>query len=108
LGLRTTQQQLWDALAISREFNPVYRQLLKLAVEERQLIEQQMERLTRRRDLLRYKLKTFLGLRGYVANSTTVYLHAIVDGCLENASPPAWATQSISPPYGAETGCSHK
>jgi transposase len=41
--LRATQQQLCDALGASKELNPVYRRLVKMALEELQLIEQQMD-----------------------------------------------------------------
>ena len=37
--LRATQEQLRDALGACQELNPVYRRLLKLALEELQLIE---------------------------------------------------------------------
>src|SRR6202040_4210999 len=40
--LRATQEQLCDALGACRELNPVYRRLLKMALEELQLIEQQI------------------------------------------------------------------
>ena len=40
-----TQQQLCDALGVSKELNPVYRRLVKMALEELQLIEQQMDQL---------------------------------------------------------------
>ena len=43
--LRATQQQLCDALGASKELNQVYRRLLKMALEELQLIEQQMNQL---------------------------------------------------------------
>jgi transposase len=43
--LRATHQQLCDALGASTELNHVYRQLVKMALEELQLIEQQMNRL---------------------------------------------------------------
>src|SRR6202034_1136016 len=43
--LRATQQQLCDALGASRELNQVYRRLVKMALEELQLIEQQMDQL---------------------------------------------------------------
>ena len=43
--LRATQQQLCDALGASKELNPVYRRLVKMALEELQLIEQQMDQL---------------------------------------------------------------
>lgn len=45
--LRATQQQLCDALGASKELNHVYRRLLKMALEELQLIEQQMDQLDR-------------------------------------------------------------
>jgi transposase len=45
--LRATQQQLCDALGASGELNQVYRRLLKMALEELQLIEQQMDQLDR-------------------------------------------------------------
>jgi transposase len=43
--LRATQQQLCDALGASKELNPVYRRLVKMALEELQLIEQHMDQL---------------------------------------------------------------
>jgi len=43
--LRATPAQLVDALGACTELNPVYRRLLKLALEELQLIEQQMTQL---------------------------------------------------------------
>ena len=43
--LRATQEQLCDALGACRELNPVYRRLLKMALEELQLIEQQIGQL---------------------------------------------------------------
>ena len=45
--LRATQQQLCDALGAARELNQVYRRLLKMALEELNLIEQQMDQLDR-------------------------------------------------------------
>jgi len=45
--LRATQQQLCDALGAARELNQVYRLLLKMALEELQLIERQMDQLDR-------------------------------------------------------------
>jgi transposase len=45
--LRATQQQLCDALGAARELNQVYRRLLKMALEELHLIEQQMDQLDR-------------------------------------------------------------
>src|SRR6202042_598836 len=43
--LRATQQQLCDALGASKELHQVYRRLLKMALEELQLIEEQMNQL---------------------------------------------------------------
>jgi len=43
--LRATPAQLVDALGACTELNPVYRQLLKLALEELRLIEQQIAQL---------------------------------------------------------------
>lgn len=43
--LRATEAQLCDALGACTELNPVYRRLLKMAVEELQLIEQQRDKL---------------------------------------------------------------
>ena len=43
--LRATPAQLTDALGACTELNPIYRRLLKLALEELQLIEQQMAQL---------------------------------------------------------------
>jgi len=43
--LRATQRQLSDALGASTELNPVYRRLLKMALEELQLLEQQISQL---------------------------------------------------------------
>ena len=43
--LRATPAQLVDALGACTELNPVYRRLLRLALEELQLIEQQMAQL---------------------------------------------------------------
>jgi transposase len=43
--LRATQQQLCDALGASKELNQVYRQLLKMTLEQLQLIEQQKDQL---------------------------------------------------------------
>jgi transposase len=43
--LRATQQQLCDALGASKELNQVYRRLVKMALDELQLIEQQMGQL---------------------------------------------------------------
>ena len=40
--LRATQEQLRDALGACAELNPVYRRLLKMALEELQLIEEQI------------------------------------------------------------------
>lgn len=40
-NLRATPAQLYDALAACTELNPVYRQLLKMFLEELQLIDQQ-------------------------------------------------------------------
>jgi transposase len=43
--LRATQEQLCDALGAASELNPVYRRLIKMALEELDLIEQQMNQL---------------------------------------------------------------
>lgn len=43
--LRATQQQLCDALGASKQLNQVYRRLIKMALEELQLIEQQRDQL---------------------------------------------------------------
>jgi transposase len=43
--LHATQQQLCDALGASKELNKVYRRLLKMALEELQLMEEQMDQL---------------------------------------------------------------
>ena len=43
--LRATQAQLCDALAACAELQPVYRRLLKMFLEELQLIEQQIGQL---------------------------------------------------------------
>ena len=43
--LHATQQQLCDALGSSTELNGVYRRLIKMALEELQLIERQMDQL---------------------------------------------------------------
>src|SRR6058998_4130435 len=43
--LRATAQQLSDALGACRDIHPVYRQLLKMALEELNLIEEQIDRL---------------------------------------------------------------
>jgi transposase len=45
--LRATQQQLCNALGACTELNPVYRRLLKMALEELELIEQQIGQLDR-------------------------------------------------------------
>jgi transposase len=43
--LRATQEQLCDALGASAELSPVYRRLLKMMLEELQLIEEQISQL---------------------------------------------------------------
>lgn len=43
--LRATEAQLCDALGACTELNAVYRRLLKMALEELQLIEEQMDKL---------------------------------------------------------------
>lgn len=43
--LRATPQQLCDALGASKELNEVYRRLVKMALDELELIEQQMDQL---------------------------------------------------------------
>jgi transposase len=45
--LRATQEQLRNALGACTELNPVYRRLLKMALEELELIEQQIGQLDR-------------------------------------------------------------
>ena len=45
--LRATQEQLRDALGASAQLNSVYRELLKMALEELQLVEKQIEQLDR-------------------------------------------------------------
>jgi transposase len=45
--LRATQEQLCNALGACTELNPVYRRLLKMALEELELIEQQIGQLDR-------------------------------------------------------------
>lgn len=53
-SLRATQEQLRDALGACRELNPIYRRLLKMALEELQLIEKQVSQLDQEMaDLLR-------------------------------------------------------
>jgi transposase len=47
--LRATQQQLCDALGACTELNPVYRRLLKMALEELRLIEEQIGQLDQER-----------------------------------------------------------
>jgi transposase len=52
--LRATQEELRDALAACQELSPVYRRLLKMALEELQLIEKQIGQLEQETaDLLR-------------------------------------------------------
>ena len=43
--LRATPEQLSDALGACRDIHPVYRQLLKMALEELELIEEQIDKL---------------------------------------------------------------
>jgi len=43
--LRATAQQLCDALGACRDLHPVYRQLLKMALEELELMEEQIDKL---------------------------------------------------------------
>ena len=43
--LRATAQQLCDALGACRDLHPVYRQLLKMALEELKLMEEQIDKL---------------------------------------------------------------
>jgi transposase len=43
--LRATPEQLSDALGACTELKPVYRRLLKMALEQLQLLEQQIEQL---------------------------------------------------------------
>src|SRR5258708_2146123 len=52
--LRASPEQLCDALGASTELNPIYRQLIKMALEELQLIEKQIGQLEQEMaDLLR-------------------------------------------------------
>jgi transposase len=44
--LRATPEQLYDALGACKELNPVYRRLLNMALEELQLIDEQISRLS--------------------------------------------------------------
>jgi len=44
-SLRATREQLSDALSACQELDPVYRELIKMALEELQLLEQQMGQL---------------------------------------------------------------
>ena len=44
-NLRATQEQLCDALGASKELNPVYRRLLKMALEELRLLDEQIGQL---------------------------------------------------------------
>jgi transposase len=44
-SLRATAEQLRDALSACQELHPLYRELVKMALKELQLIEQQMEQL---------------------------------------------------------------
>jgi len=44
-NLRATQEELRDALGASAELNPIYRELLKMSLEELKLMEEQMEKL---------------------------------------------------------------
>lgn len=44
-SLRATSEQLCDALSACQELHPLYRELVKMALKELQLIEQQMEQL---------------------------------------------------------------
>src|SRR5204862_425317 len=46
-NLRATQAQLRDALGACRELKPIYRRLLKMFLEELQLIDQQISKLDR-------------------------------------------------------------
>ena len=50
--LRATEAQLCDALGACTELHAVYRRLLKMALEELQLIEQQMDKLEQEIDAL--------------------------------------------------------
>ena len=43
--LRATAPQLCDALGACRNLHPVYRQLLKMALDELKLIEEQIDKL---------------------------------------------------------------
>ena len=61
---RATQEQLRDTLGACQELNPVYRRLLKLALEELQLIEKQISQLDQEiADLLRRTRTRFSGWR---------------------------------------------
>jgi transposase len=44
-SLRATREELCDALSASQELHPVYRELVKMALQELELLEQQMEQL---------------------------------------------------------------
>ena len=46
--LRTTPEQLCDALSACKDFKPVYRRLLKMALEQLQFLEQQIGQLESR------------------------------------------------------------
>ena len=56
--LRATQEQLRDALGACAELNPVYRRLLKMALEELQLIEEQIGQLDQEMAILLTTIKT--------------------------------------------------
>lgn len=47
-SLRATPEQLGDALSACQELHPVYRELMKMALEELQLLEEQMGQLDQR------------------------------------------------------------
>jgi transposase len=47
--LRATPEQLCDALGACTQLNPVYRRLVKMALEELRLIDEQIGRLDRKR-----------------------------------------------------------
>lgn len=51
-GLKATAEQLSDALGAARRLNPVYRQMLKMALEQLQLIEKQMAQLDKEASVL--------------------------------------------------------
>jgi hypothetical protein len=60
--LRTMPEQLCDALGASGELNPVYLRLLKMALEEFQLIDEQIGQLDRACDKSSRVLNCAMGL----------------------------------------------